>query len=307
MKSIYLIAPFLCLLFVLFMASPAYAPLILWQIEDESTQDIGVEQALFTWTEPNTGMEFVWVPGGCYRMGCGEWTDNCEEDEKPLHKVCLSGFWIGKYEVTIDQYRKFLKETDNKSEKRFEVYWDDRLCPINKDSSYTLAGNKFSQDGEQPMVLVDWQGAQAMAKWLSRKTGKTFRLPTEAEWEYAARSGGKKQKYAGGKDVDLLGWYKGNSDGHTHKVGWFIPNALGIYDMSGNVWEWCQDWYDENAYSRHSRLNPINTNGTRRLVIRGGSWDTNSSALRASHRDWLLSGFTMETVGFRLCIPTAHD
>ena len=233
-----------------------------------------------TWTEPTTGMEFVWVTGGCYQMGCGNWTDNCDDDEKPVHEVCVDGFWIGKYEVTIDQYRNFLQSTGNTE----GVDWDDEDCPIEKDNSFSLSGNKFGQHGHQPMVEVSWNGARAFTNWLSRNTGKEFGLPTEAKWEYAARSGGKRQKYAGGNDVDSVAWYEDNSGDHTHKVGSKSPNGLGIYDMSGNVWEWCSDRYAEDYYSNSPQKNPQGPSSGSYWAARGGSFAYHAGDVRTANR-----------------------
>lgn len=265
-----------------------------------------------TWTEPLTGMEFVWVPGGCYHMGCGSWTDNCNYDEKPVHVVCVDGFWIGKYEVTVDQYRQFLQATGDTD----GVSWRSKKCPIKKDESFPLSGNEMSQQGEHPMVTVEWDGARVFAKWLSRKTGKNFRLPTEAEWEYAARSGGKEQKYAGGEDVDKVAWYgEDYESGSTHKVGMKAPNGLGIYDMSGNAKEWCEDMYYSKAYSRHSKNNPVITSNGNRRVHRGGSWSSDPWGVRTTARISLAQRLEGDRYirlkvggrGFRLCLPQSGD
>ncbi|MCF8108302.1 MAG: SUMF1/EgtB/PvdO family nonheme iron enzyme [Desulfohalobiaceae bacterium] len=251
------------------------------------------------WTEPVTGMEFVWVPGGCYEMGCGSWTSDCYDDEFPEHEVCVDGFWMGKHEVTIDEYRTFLQATDQTS----GVDWDDDDCPVRKGGSYVLSRSKFGQAGNQPMVEVSWHGAVAFAEWLSRKTGKEIRLPTEAEWEYAARSGGKLEKYAGGDDVSRVAWYNSNSGDRTHRVGTKSPNGLGLYDMSGNVWEWCRDVYDDDGYSRHFRNNPVITSGSSFRVIRGGSWYSDPRGVRAANRGGDDPGCTSNSLGFRLCFP----
>ncbi len=252
-----------------------------------------------TWTEPVTGMEFVWVPGGCYQMGCGSWAGNCDDNEKPVHEVCLDGFWMGKYEVTINQYRKFLQATGYSD----GVDWDDDDCPVNRGGSYSLSGNKFGKNGDQPMVEVSWHGAKAFADWLSRKSGREIRLPTEAEWEYAARSGGKKEKYAGGDDVNSLAWYDDNSGGRTHEVGTKSPNGLGIYDMSGNVWEWVEDkWHDSYRGAPTDGSAWVSGSDSRR-VIRGGGWSSFPRYVRAAGRSRNGPGDTNCILGFRLCLP----
>ena len=235
-----------------------------------------------TFTEPKTGMEFVYVKGGCYQMGCGSWSGDCDPlREQPVHKVCVDSFWMSKYEVSIDQYRKFLQDT----EKTIGVDWEDDDCPIEKDDSYSLSGKRFGKNGTQPMVQLEWQGARNMAEWLSRISDMEFRLPTEAEWEYAARSRGKEQKYAGGGNPSSLAWYGGDS-GSTHEVGGKEPNGLGIYDMSGNVWEWCSDWFSEEYYDNSPKNNPQGPSSGPGHVFRGGSWFSSSDWIRSTKRPY---------------------
>jgi len=247
-----------------------------------------------TWTDPVTGMAFVRVPKGCFEMGCGSWTNNCDSDEKPVHKVCLDGFWMGKNEVTIGDYRKFLQDGGDDS----GVDWADSDCPLRKGGAYALTKNKFGSSNRQPMVEVNWHGAKAFAEWLSRKTGERFRLPTEAEWEYACRSGGKAEKYAGGSDANRVAWYDSNSGGSSHPVGTKEPNGLGIYDMSGNVWEWCADRYGK--YSSGSQKNPKGPSGGSNRVIRGGSWVSLPRDVRCGLRYVIRPGYTGYDLGFRL-------
>ncbi|MDB4444681.1 PEGA domain-containing protein, partial [bacterium] len=156
------------------------------------------------WRESVTGMEFVWVPGGCYEMGCGSWTSDCDGDEKPVHEVCVDGFWMGKYEVTQGQWKLVMGSNPS----------------------------HFKKGDNYPVELVSWNDAKGFKRKLSSMNrGKyTFRLPTEAEWEYACRSGGQPEEYAGGSDVDRVGWYLDNSGHSTHPVGTKTANGLGIYD-----------------------------------------------------------------------------
>lgn len=227
-----------------------------------------------TWTEPTTGMEFVWVEGGCYNMGCGDWTDNCDSDEKPVHEVCVDGFWVGKYEVTQGQWKQIM----------------------GNNPSYFDNGDNY------PVEQVSWNDCQDFIDNLNSKSSETFRLPTEAEWEYAARSGGKPQKYAGGDDVDSLGWYEGNSGGQTHEVGTKSPNGLGIYDMSGNVWEWVSDWYDDDYYENSPTDNPQGPSSGSYRVNRGGSWVNRAQYCRTAYRGWNSPGDTGSNLGFRLAL-----
>ncbi len=150
------------------------------------------------------------------------------------------------------------------------------------------------------MLNVTWNDAVAMAAWLSRTEGRRYRLPTEAEWEYAARSGGKNEKYAGGNSVDHVAWYDGNSGNKTHPVGTKAPNGLGLHDMSGNVWEWCEDTFSKSAYSSHSRNNPIYSGGGDCRVLRGGGWFNGPGDVRSARRGGDGPGCTSDNIGFRL-------
>ena len=226
---------------------------------------------LRTVKDKSTGMELLYVPGGCYEMGCGSWAGKCEDNEKPVHTVCVDGFYIGRYEVTQGQWKKIMGNNPS----------------------------GFKKGDDYPVEHVSWNDVQTFINRLNRKSGKKYRLPTEAEWEYAARSGGKNEKYAGGGSVNLLAWYKDNSGGHTHKVGTKAPNGLGIYDMSGNVWEWCRDVYSKNAYSRHQLKNPVYMKEGSSRVIRGGSWYYGARDCRSAYRNVNSPGYR-SYLGFRL-------
>ncbi|MGE4297132.1 MAG: formylglycine-generating enzyme family protein [Desulfovibrionaceae bacterium] len=226
-----------------------------------------------TWTEPITGMEFVWVPGGCFQMG----SENGAEDEKPVHEVCVDGFWMGKCEVTNAQYRVFRSVHDSGA---YE--------------GHSLNGQ------DQPVVNVSWDDARGYAAWLSNKGNGRFRLPTEAEWEYAARSGGKAERFAGGQDVNRLAWYARNSDSRTHPVGRKTPNGLGLYDMSGNVYEWCQDRHSSGYYASSPRENPPGPSEGSGNMCRGGSWFDGPWYLRSTSRTPATPLTAGELIGFRL-------
>jgi formylglycine-generating enzyme required for sulfatase activity len=225
-------------------------------------------------TDPATGMKFVFVKGGCYQMGSTTGGDN----EKPVHQVCVSDFYIGKYEVTQGQWEKVMGSN-----------------PSN-----------FKQCGpECPVESVSWNDAQEFIKKLNAKSGKQYRLPTEAEWEYAARSGGRDETWAGTSDEASLGkfaWYEKNSGKVTHKAGLKKPNGLGIHDMSGNVWEWCQDWYNESYYEDSPKDNPPGADNGKYRVLRGGSWYYNADVAQATFRT-RFPPVTRGYFGARLALP----
>lgn len=184
--------------------------------------------------------EMVFVKGGTFRMG----SDKGLENEKPIHDVTLSDFYIGKYPVTQSQWQ----------------------AVMNNNPSYFKGDNL-------PVERVTWEDAQAFLKKLNAKTGKKYRLPIEAEWEYAARGGqnSKGFEYSGSNNIDAVAWYLENAENKTHPVGQKQANELGLYDMSGNVMEWCQDWYDENYYKTSPVTNPKGADKGDYRVCRGGS------------------------------------
>lgn len=249
--------------------------------------------------DPTTGMEFVAVPGGCFQMG--DSTGDGQADEKPVHQVCVSGFSIGKYEVTNAQYRRFK--------------------PSHNSGDYN--GKSLNGDN-QPVVNVSWNDAVEYAQWLSRQSGKAYRLPIEAEWEYAARGGSSARNYWGNRKDDACGhanvadqwakfiWSDGAihncDDGHavTAPVGRYRPNAFGLYDMMGNVWEWCSDWYDENYYGVSPKDNPQGPSSGSSRVNRGGSWYSEPWYVRSADRVRFGPSVRGNDLGFRLVLPSVQ-
>ena len=239
----------------------------------------------------NSIYETVHVSGGCFQMGSNE-----DDDEKPIHKVCVDDFRMGKYEVTIGQYMEFVNSTGGSHPEWLESGSKYNI-KTGSDDYYKKRGALLNNKNH-PIMGVSWNNARDYAKWLSRKTGQNYSLPTEAEWEYACRSGGKSQKYCGGSDIDSLAWYSKNAGGKTHSVGGKNANGLGLYDMSGNVWEWTQDWY--GSYSSGKQNNPKGKSSGSFRVFRGGSWLHDASVSRSANRRYNSPDFRDYDVGFRL-------
>jgi formylglycine-generating enzyme required for sulfatase activity len=261
---------------------------------------VGARSGGREWTEPVTGMEFVRIPGGCFSMGSPSGEKGRYSDEGPVHEVCLDSFWLGKYEVTNEQYRKFRANHDSKDYK----------------------GHSLNRD-KQPAVLVSWEDALAFAEWLGKKSNGrfAFRLPTEAEWEYACRAGVDTARFWGDdsslackyanvhdrlskKAFKNFNWENHNcSDGYevAAPVGKFDPNNFELYDMLGNVWEWCADIYASDAYSKHRKNNPIYDRGGSNRVGRGGSWNGIPANVRCAIRSGFSPGLRYNGyLGFRL-------
>ncbi|MDR0305888.1 MAG: SUMF1/EgtB/PvdO family nonheme iron enzyme [Chitinispirillales bacterium] len=239
-------------------------------------------------------IEMVFVKGGKFKMGCTEEQgDDCNIDERLVRDVTLSDFYISKFPVTQKQWEKVTGITPRKL--MFEVTRDQRDVPWGE------------SDGNHPVVYVSWYHAVMFIDSLNKKTGKNYRLLTEAEWEYAARGGAKSRgyKYAGGDDADAVAWHRDNSKNRTQPAGRKAPNELGIYDMSGNVFEWVNDWYD--TYEEYSETNPQGAPGdTKRRVFRGGNWSFDKNSCRVSYRGNNNPGLRRNGVGFRIAISPSQ-
>ena len=250
----------------------------------------------------NIEIEMVLVEGGTFTMGCTGEQNNCDEDELPTHSVTLNNYFISKYEVTNSQYASFLNLIDCNSDGTYndEDYGNVRYIEITDTECQIdyIDGEFKSESGKEnyPVTEVSWYGANAFA----RSNGG--HLPTEAQWEYAARGGNQSQGYiySGGSNLGDVGWYSVNSDSHSHEVGIKQPNELGIHDMSGNVWEWCQDWYDEDYYEISPQNNPQGPNVGTHKVVRGGSWAYLSHICRVANRNENNLNVTYNNYGFRI-------
>jgi len=224
--------------------------------------------------DPATGMEFVSVKGGCFQMG--DTSGDGNPDEKPVHEVCVADYNIGKYEVTQVQWQKIMGANP---------------------SSFKACGP------DCPVEHVSWNNIQEFIHKLNAKSTLNYRLPTEAEWEYAARSGGKFERWSGTSIEAVLrdfAWLDVNGNSIMHKVGQKKPNALGLHDMSGNAIEWCQDWYGEDYYSASPKDNPTGPPAGQKRVLRGGDYGRDSKELRNAQRKSDDADILDGNYGFRL-------
>ena len=231
-----------------------------------------------TFTVNGVSFTMKLVEGGTFRMGAtSEQGSDAYVDETPVHSVTLSDYYMGETEVT-------------------QALWK------------AVMGNDPSnwKGNDLPVETVSWNDCQEFIRKLNQKTGKSFRLPTEAEWEYAARGGKMSygRKYAGGYMISIVAWYRDNGDKQTHIVKTKSPNELGLYDMSGNVWEWCSDVYDDYGSGSLTNPNPQSTSKSySHHVLRGGSWMSNARLCRVSRRDHYAPNNRDNRIGFRLCLP----
>ena len=216
----------------------------------------------------------VWVDGGTFRMGATpEQGSDAYDNEKPVHSVTLSGYYIGKTEVT-------------------QALWK---AVMGSNPSYFKGDNL-------PVEQVSWDDCQKFIRKLNALTGQNFRLPTEAEWEFACRGGNNScgYKYSGSNYIDNVAWYDGNSGNKTRPVATKLPNELGIYDMTGNVWEWCSDW--KGDYSSGAQTNPKGPYDGSGRVIRGGSWCFSAGFCRSSSRYYFSPDLRFNGHGLRLSL-----
>jgi formylglycine-generating enzyme required for sulfatase activity len=224
------------------------------------------------------GMEFILIPSGSFTMGADKNFENANDDATPQHRVSINKpLYLGTYEVTQAQWAAVMG---------------------NNPSNYKGWSN--------PVEQVSWDDIQVFIQRLNQKEGHTrYRLPTEAEWEYAARAG-TESTYSFGDDAGQLGryaWYGENYDsGFTHPVGQKQPNAWGLYDMHGNVWEWVQDWYGERYYSNSPGTDPKGPSSGSNRVIRGGSWNLNAEYCRSAYRDYIAPDYRYYIMGFRMAL-----
>ncbi|HRJ51729.1 MAG TPA: SUMF1/EgtB/PvdO family nonheme iron enzyme [Candidatus Thiothrix moscowensis] len=252
--------------------------------------------------------EMVNIPAGSFTMGCKEGRDDveggCDSDEKPAHKVTLSAFKLAKTEVTVGQFRAFVEATRYKTTAEekgscWSLDADGKWGDV-KGNSWRKLG--FPQTDDHPVACVSWDDAQAYVVWLGKETSKLYRLPTEAEWEYAAR-GGKENAYPWGQSIgknnaNCSGDLCGEKFDYTSPVGSFSPNPFGLYDMHGNAWEWVSDWKGE--YAAEQQQDPKGASSGSSRVLRGGSWVNEPRYVRSALRNDRTPDLRHYNVGFRV-------
>ncbi|HIJ85245.1 MAG TPA: SUMF1/EgtB/PvdO family nonheme iron enzyme [Magnetococcales bacterium] len=223
------------------------------------------------WSDPETGISLAFIPGGCFSMG----SEQESENENPVHEVCLDSFWMGVHEITQKQWRQVLNWLPEQS------VLDDRF----------------------PVGNVSWQGVDEFLQAINKRSGIHFRLPTEAQWEYACTGGGLDKFYCGEGAVQELGWVEENSDHRPHAPGELVSNRFGLYDMTGNLWEWVADWYGADYYRHSPQRNPTGpASGTSR-VFRGGGWLSKAGVIRATMRHDMDPHRSYPLMGLRLAAP----
>jgi len=238
------------------------------------------------------GMELVEVPEGKFQMGCSNSDPNCDDDELPPKKINIEkSFYLGKFEVTKGEFSRFISETSYQTDaERFGFSNTWRSCQGIKQNDY------------HPVICVSWNDTKQFLKWLSQKETRVYRLPSEAEWEYAAKANFF-TRYYWGMDIDeSYVWYNKNSERTTHRVGSKKPNTWGFFDMSGNVWEWCEDEYDKEYFKKQEAKNPMYLKSENNKVLRGGSWFDSYLFLRLSARAYAGKDVRESHYGFRVVL-----
>ncbi|HOK09264.1 MAG TPA: formylglycine-generating enzyme family protein [Candidatus Hydrogenedens sp.] len=256
----------------------------------DSTGEDGFQLGTATELTPGTksqflGITFVWIPSGSFYMGTTKspndlvnlygGTASLYTSEYPQHLVVISrGFWMSETEITQQQWQNIM--------------------------GYNNSNNKGDN---LPVENLTWEECQKFIDKINTMGSGTFRLPTEAEWEYACRAGSTTEFYFGddASQLDNYGWHYNNSNYQTHPVGQKLPNAWGLYDMHGNVWEWCQDWYDANYYQYSPSIDPNGPASGKYKVLRGGTCLRTSARCRSAFRSWNAPDLSMPDQGFRIC------
>jgi formylglycine-generating enzyme required for sulfatase activity len=283
------------------------------------------------------GMKLTFIPAGEFQMGSRLSSAQIArrfglkaedyENEHPLHRVKITNpFYLGVHEVTVGQFHKFVSATGDKTEPERDgkggYGWNESKEKFEgRNPKYNWRNTGWKQTDEHPVVNVTWNDAVGFCEWLSRKDGRKYRLPTEAEWEYACRAG-TTSLYQSGDDSESLARVGNLADGtakaklanssswtyirardgyvFTAPAGKFQPNAFGLFDMHGNVWEWCSDWYGKDYYGQSPVTDPQGPSSGTSRALRGAAWGSNPQRMRSAGRDRRGSGDRNYSIGFRV-------
>jgi len=271
-------------------------------------------------------MKLMPIPAGKFVMGSAK-DDFDKEDDEEAHGVEITTrFFIGKFEVTVGEFKAFVKDTEYKTEAEKDRKGGRAFNgkEFIQKPEYNWKNLFFTQSDDEPVIVVSWNDANAFCTWLSKKEGKRYRLPTEAEWEYACRAGTKTRFYNGDKQNDVraigniadaslkvkwadVNWTMSWDDSYpfTSPAGKFEANAFGLHDMVGNAWEWCADWYGKD-YPKGPVKDPLGPSEGKLRIARGGAWSTQPKFCRSAFRDWHEPTYRSDCVGFRVVLEATR-
>jgi formylglycine-generating enzyme required for sulfatase activity len=305
-------------------------------VQSEQTEPGPAGNAPKTITSPTTGIQLVRIEPGAFEMGSPDSDKDAEADEKPRHRVQISRrFYLGATEVTVGQFRRFVEATNYRTEPERDglggLGWDEHTQKVGgRNPRYSWRFTGWEQSDEHPVVNVTWNDAVAFCDWLSRQEGQTYRLPTEAEWEYACRAGTTTRYVSGDgpEGLDAYAWSADNSGRdrwdsgkfwdlvkkdwsrydqelvrhrcRPHPVAQKRANAWGLFDMHGSAWEWCSDAYDADSYKRPQPVDPPGASEGSGRVLRGGSWVNDPRYCRSADRDGIPPGHRSTSLSFRV-------
>jgi len=252
------------------------------------------------YTDPVTGMKFIKVESATFQIG--DASGQGRANERPVLPVTVQTFFIGKHEVSVGQFSRFVEATNYRTDAE-KIGWvldiDAAMGSFTRKEGISWKNPGFTQTNEHPVVWVNWNDATAYAKWLSTLSGSRYSLPTEAQWEFAAK-GPEGSRWSGANEsglVDQIAWFSENSDQQTHPVSTKAPNSFGVYDMSGNVWEWCSSVY--MPYGQTVSGAPYKGKSELR-TIRGGSWRVGNGLVTTTYRNGYKTSYAHSSIGFRL-------
>jgi len=254
--------------------------------------------------------DLILVAGGVYRQGSD--APQATAEERPAHAVRVSDFRIGRHEVTVGQFRRFVETAGYRTDVERAggaLDIDPAMGTLVRRPGISWRTPGYPVADDLPVTWVSWNDAKAYTSWLAGVTGRAFRLPTEAEWEFAARDRGRSERWSGTSDRALLGevaWHDRTSSGRPHPVGKLRPNALGLYDLSGNVWEWCEDGFRRYPETAAPLEDPAGDPSSPYRALRGGSWRVDAATVTTTYRNGYRADYAHSSIGFRVALSAAE-